>query len=130
LWRGPALVIEIAAGRDRLTAGRVKPLESDIHQRLAIQRKIYRLANALVLHLLRARAIADIELHIAVADIGSLRELERAVALDAFHIGRRKPLDDLELARLQVREPDGGIVDGEHLDSVDVDVLGVPIFRE
>jgi hypothetical protein len=79
--------------------------------------------------LLREIALADVDRDALVADLRDLRDLEARVALEAGNVGRRGPLDEVELARLQVGEPDGAVDDRQIDDAVDVDLALVPVVR-
>src|SRR3546814_4872241 len=80
--------------------------------------------------LLTALAVADVDGDPLVAEADDVGELQVGIALDRRDVGRRQPLQQVEVAGLQVGEPYGGIGNGavDHL--VEVILAGVPMLLE
>src|SRR3546814_19140072 len=80
--------------------------------------------------LLTALAVADVDGDPLVAEADDVGELQVGIALDRRDVGRRQPLQQVEVAGLQVSEPYGGIGNGavDHL--VEVILAGVPMLLE
>src|SRR4029450_4902365 len=78
--------------------------------------------------LLREVALARVDRDSLVADLGDLRELEARIRLDRCHVGRREALDEVELARLEVREAHRRVDDRQVDNLVEMDLALVPVI--
>ena len=141
LQQGPRF-LHIALGHGHIlgvvAVGRCHPLVANlglvVHhhlgQALAVQRQLKRLAHARIAPervLLRLVALADVDGDALVADLGDARHLELLLDLQLLHVGRGDAFDEIELARLQVGQPHGGVGDRGVGDLGEVDGALVPV---
>src|SRR4029077_4768441 len=103
-----------------------------LDERRAVERQLESLAHARVAArraALAGRALADVEVDALVTDLDDARDLEAVVALQVGHVGSGEALDEVELARAQVREAHRRIDDRLVDDAVEVDLALVPVTR-
>ena len=117
---------------DPLVARHCGAVEHDLIEGIAVDREAQRLPDARILaeRVLGRLAVRDVDRHPHVAEVDAARELEALVRLDLLDVGGKRPLDHVELPRLEVREPDGRIRDGQVGDAVDPDPVLVPVIGE
>ena len=72
-------------------------------------------------------AIADIDVHALVAELERAGETQVAVGANGLDVGGEQALDEIEAARFQAGQADRGIDDRQIDDSVDENILRVPV---
>src|SRR5262249_37312254 len=107
-------------------------VEDDLIERLAVDGVIERLAHLgrAAEWIFRALAGADIDVNAHIAEAERCRALERRVRANVLNIGRKPPLDQIEAAALEIGDTHRVLDDRQIDNSIDVDVVLVPVIGE
>ena len=133
LGHGQALHVVRVVRCHPLVAHRGLVVHHHLRQALPVERQLEGFAHAGVTAQrvgLGLVALADVDGDALVADLGDARHLVLLVRHQLLDVGRGHALDEVELARLQVGQPHGGVDDGRVGDLVEADGGLVPVAVE
>ena len=107
-------------------------VEHDLIERLAVDGVIERLAHLgrAAERIFRPLAVPDIDVNAHIAEAERGRELELRVRADILDIGRKHPLDQIEAAALEIGDTHCVLDDRQIDNSIDMDVILVPVIGE